>query len=389
VLCVVSAGCDNIEAAPLRSLHQAVLNGEDNRMEAFELVAPMRLALTSSSAALLFANHLRLNSPSSVFLKAETAGSALGLCPDEPFANEPSAAFCSRELIDDDLVSTAGHCFGTGKTNRPRDPAADCLARETHERNSRVRPGAAVVRAPQGVVKKLFAVIGVEALVLVVVLVLWPGPRVAAGPRSSDDTASNAELTAEVTTLRRRLAKIASEGASTNAELSAEVLAMQRRLAEIERERAQAKPPAIAEADVSPEAEAKPKQPNTPETEAKAFTAYFSRLDGLRRAEGVDAPWAQAMDTAVRRTLSTPGPMSSLSAQSIDCGRTLCRIELRCSNPTQKQLGLGQLLMKEGTDLPQASVFVPVDSDQVIAYFARAGVNLPAMDSAEQGDSVP
>jgi V8-like Glu-specific endopeptidase len=37
---------------------------------------------------------------------------ALGVCPDERFAGQPAAAFCSAVLIDEDLVLTAGHCLG-------------------------------------------------------------------------------------------------------------------------------------------------------------------------------------------------------------------------------------------------------------------------------------
>jgi hypothetical protein len=36
---------------------------------------------------------------------------AAGLCPGEPFAEQPAAAFCSGVLVDWDLVLTAGHCL--------------------------------------------------------------------------------------------------------------------------------------------------------------------------------------------------------------------------------------------------------------------------------------
>ena len=39
-----------------------------------------------------------------------TWGETANLCPGEPFADQPAAAFCSGVLLDWDLVLTAGHC---------------------------------------------------------------------------------------------------------------------------------------------------------------------------------------------------------------------------------------------------------------------------------------
>jgi hypothetical protein len=89
------------------------LNGADDRREVFELADTVRDTLMASSAALIYSNHLTWSGPKSPSLKAESAGAALGLCNNEPFAGEPCAAFCSAVLIDDDLVLTAGHCLGS------------------------------------------------------------------------------------------------------------------------------------------------------------------------------------------------------------------------------------------------------------------------------------
>jgi hypothetical protein len=90
----------------------AVINGEDDRLQAFEVPIEVREPLLGASGALIFAQHLLEHDDGSVSLRAPTASEALGLCPDEPFVNEPVAAFCSAVLIDDDLVATAAHCFG-------------------------------------------------------------------------------------------------------------------------------------------------------------------------------------------------------------------------------------------------------------------------------------
>src|SRR5262249_38343194 len=42
--------------------------------------------------------------------RASSWGDLQELCPGEPFADQPAAAFCSGVLVDWDLVLTAGHC---------------------------------------------------------------------------------------------------------------------------------------------------------------------------------------------------------------------------------------------------------------------------------------
>lgn len=89
----------------------AVLNGEDDRSELFEVEkADEREVLQRGVAALMWAHRIDVRRPRE--LRATSAGEALGLCDDEKFAVQPSASFCSATLIDDELVLTAGHCLG-------------------------------------------------------------------------------------------------------------------------------------------------------------------------------------------------------------------------------------------------------------------------------------
>ena len=110
-LVICTAGCGSSDVATVRT-QEAVLNGNDDRLEVFELDEATRQATVSSSAALVYANHVSWDGPSGVSLNAESAAVAFGLCSDEPFGSEPSAAFCSGVLIDDDLLLTAGYCLG-------------------------------------------------------------------------------------------------------------------------------------------------------------------------------------------------------------------------------------------------------------------------------------
>lgn len=89
----------------------SVINGADDRRELYELpLGSQREVLERGVAALMWAHRVDVAAP--VALRAVTARETLSLCADERFADEPSAAFCSATLIDDDLVLTAGHCLG-------------------------------------------------------------------------------------------------------------------------------------------------------------------------------------------------------------------------------------------------------------------------------------
>jgi hypothetical protein len=122
----------------------------------------------------------------------------------------------------------------------------------------------------------------------------------------------------------------------------------------------------------------------TPEQEAKMFTSYFDGLDALRLAEGVDQTWARGVDALLRGSLHGEGAIATLAARSVECGRTLCRIELQSSDPLQQRMALSELLDKLGEQLPQASVHVPPGTNHMTAYLAREGTNLPAMESPER-----
>jgi len=89
----------------------AVINGADDRLEVYQYEpASDRELIERSVAALIWAHRIDYAAPTA--LRAVSAERALGICPDERFAQQPAAAFCSAALIDADLVLTAGHCLG-------------------------------------------------------------------------------------------------------------------------------------------------------------------------------------------------------------------------------------------------------------------------------------
>ena len=114
VAVALSMACGAESPAPAaRALgreQQPFVNGEDDRREYFELGEPAQRAaleqsgvalMTDSAAAAVVDGHLEL---------LPTWGQVNALCDDEPFVDQPSAAFCSGVLLDWNLVLSSGHC---------------------------------------------------------------------------------------------------------------------------------------------------------------------------------------------------------------------------------------------------------------------------------------
>jgi len=95
------------EAAELR---EPVINGGDDREELPVLEPAARETVAQSVAALMWMQRIDYEQPSA--LRAVSLAEAAGVCEDERFADQPTAAFCSGTLLDGDLLLTAGHCLG-------------------------------------------------------------------------------------------------------------------------------------------------------------------------------------------------------------------------------------------------------------------------------------
>jgi hypothetical protein len=79
--------------------------------------ATLKARAQQSTVAVMRQAVLDTADPNNVVINAMTLRSRFSLCPTERFLEDPTAAFCSGTLIDDDVVLTAGHCIST---------AADC-----------------------------------------------------------------------------------------------------------------------------------------------------------------------------------------------------------------------------------------------------------------------
>ena len=91
---------------PVTTREGAIVYGTDDRVELFEVPDPQAQAVIAGAAVALVPNDV-IHSTDGVLARATTWGDADQLCDGEPFAGQPSAAFCSGVLVDWDLVLPA------------------------------------------------------------------------------------------------------------------------------------------------------------------------------------------------------------------------------------------------------------------------------------------
>jgi hypothetical protein len=101
--------CSGEPAGQLATLEQPIVYGADDRADFYELAADARASIANSAVALVPRQWLALDGER-VQIQAPRWGELEGLCPGEPFADQPAPAFCSGVLVDWDLVLTGGHC---------------------------------------------------------------------------------------------------------------------------------------------------------------------------------------------------------------------------------------------------------------------------------------
>ncbi len=93
-----------------------VIYGTDDRIDLYQETDPDRRTWAASTCGLFRQSSLVENGDGSVTIQS----SAYDVCSDEPFANQPTGAFCSGFMVADDIIVTAGHCFDSGDLNSIR-----------------------------------------------------------------------------------------------------------------------------------------------------------------------------------------------------------------------------------------------------------------------------
>jgi V8-like Glu-specific endopeptidase len=128
-LTLTAAGCgpgtpgERESAPPMNVKKDAVVYGTDDRQDVYAHPdATLRSRAQQATVALVFSTDMDATNPNNITFPVLSLQEWEGLCPSERFLSDPSAAFCSGTLIDDDLVLTAGHCI-TNTANDPETPS--------------------------------------------------------------------------------------------------------------------------------------------------------------------------------------------------------------------------------------------------------------------------
>ncbi len=100
-----------IIAAGAEKSGNKVIYGVDDRLDYYQAAPDMR-KLADSVVSLWRASDVIPDADGKSFnLATINYGAAMGLCPGEPFREQPIGAFCSGSLVGNNLVMTAGHCI--------------------------------------------------------------------------------------------------------------------------------------------------------------------------------------------------------------------------------------------------------------------------------------
>jgi len=87
-----------------------VIYGTDDRIDLYQTENSKLKAMADSTVALMQAGAVKTEG-AVCRLTTEPYGTGNGLCKDEPFYDQVTAAFCSGSLVAPDIIMTAGHCI--------------------------------------------------------------------------------------------------------------------------------------------------------------------------------------------------------------------------------------------------------------------------------------
>ncbi len=86
-----------------------VIYGSDDRIDLYQTENTKLRSMADSTVALMQASSVKSEGAVSQ-IATEPYGPGMGLCKEEPFYEQVTAAFCSGSLVAPDIIMTAGHC---------------------------------------------------------------------------------------------------------------------------------------------------------------------------------------------------------------------------------------------------------------------------------------
>lgn len=98
-----------ISISSFASDKKSVIYGEDNRLDVYQSTNSVYKKMAASTAAMISTYNLE-ESGDNYLVKGSTLA-ADGICSDEKFAKQQTAAMCTGFLVGPDLLVSAGHCI--------------------------------------------------------------------------------------------------------------------------------------------------------------------------------------------------------------------------------------------------------------------------------------
>ncbi len=91
-------------------INPRVIYGDDNRLDVYDAPDLWKTKSDSTVALMKIASLTDLGNGLTK-INGQNYGTTYGLCPEEPFKEQDTAAFCSGSLVAPDVILSAGHCM--------------------------------------------------------------------------------------------------------------------------------------------------------------------------------------------------------------------------------------------------------------------------------------
>ena len=214
--------------------------------------------------------------------------------------------------------------------------------------------------------------ITLAAVALAGIWALWLSP---AGPAEVDvakQLPAKGVAPERLSLLERKLADLQAQ----NQTLRRSVSQSEQRL-EALASRSDAAPKGAAASTAHPQVEGPEIQGLTQKQEARLFSDYFSALDRVRSAERADEAFVEEVRERLQGLIAQDERLAAAEVTRVDCSAQLCRIEAQHADSLSRRLYVNVMLQELGDLMPEASVHIPPNERNTVAYLARNGVSLP------------